>query len=87
MMVVELVFDADPGRLQARPAHRRRLADLHERGLVLAAGPWPDDSGAMLIFRADEDGVRQILADDPYYTAPGVRVASVRAWTPVVGGA
>jgi hypothetical protein len=41
-----------------RPAHRRRLTELHERDALLAAGPWADDSGALLIFRLDEPAVR-----------------------------
>lgn len=86
MFVLELSFDDDPRRLAARPAHRQRLAELHEQGRLLAAGPWEDDSGAMLVFRADHDGVREIMSADPYYTTPGVTVVSVRRWRPVIGG-
>lgn len=39
MMVVELTFDDDPRRLQARPAHRPRLEQLHSQGVLLHAGP------------------------------------------------
>lgn len=87
MYVLELTFDDDPRRLAARPAHRDRLAALHERGLLLAAGPWRDDSGAMLVFRAGEPEVAEIMAADPYYTTPGVTVAALREWVPVVGQA
>ena len=85
MMCVELAFTADPQRLQARPAHRQRLAQLHHDGVLIAAGPWADDSGALLIFRLDEKGIRAELDTDPYYVTPGVAVASVREWTPVAG--
>ena len=85
MMCVELTFTADPRRLQARPAHRQRLAQLHHDGVLIAAGPWADDSGALLIFRLDEQGIRAELDTDPYYVTPGVAVASVREWTPVAG--
>jgi hypothetical protein len=50
------------------------------------AGPWHDDTGALLVFRTDGDGVREIMESDPYYRTPGVTVASVREWRPVVGG-
>ncbi|MEE6260243.1 YciI family protein [Plantactinospora sonchi] len=87
MIVVELSFSADATeRLAARPAHRELLTGLYAEGRVLAAGPWPDDSGALLIFDADEPTVRQILADDPYYRTPGVTVERLREWHPVVGG-
>lgn len=85
MVCVELAFANDPRRLHARAAHRQRLAELHERGVLAAAGPWDDDSGALLIFRLDEPDARAEVEADPYYTAPGVRIVSVRTWTPVVG--
>lgn len=84
---VELAFTDDNRRLDARPAHRQRLTDLHARGRLLAAGPWHDDSGALLVFTGDEAEVRTELAADPYYSVPGVQVVAVRTWTPVVGPA
>lgn len=86
MMVIELAFEGDSRRrLAARPAHRARLAQLHADGDLVLAGPWDDDSGAMLVFRTDERGLQRILDADPYYTTPGVTVASVRRWAPTVG--
>ena len=87
MTVVELSFDGNPARLALRPAHRERLSALHAEGALLAAGPWADESGALLVFHSDDPRrVEQILADDPYYHAPGVSVRSIREWRPVVGG-
>jgi uncharacterized protein len=85
MVCVELAFTNDPRRLQARAAHRQHLAELHQRGVLAAAGPWDDDSGALLIFRLDEAGAQAEIDADPYYAAPGVTVVSLRTWTPVVG--
>ena len=85
MICVELQFDGSPERLRARAKHRQRLDELHAGGELLLAGPWTDDSGALLVFSADGDRVRQILHDDPYYSTPGVTVRSVRAWTPIAG--
>ncbi|MFD0782409.1 YciI family protein [Micromonospora azadirachtae] len=85
MICVELSFTDDPRRLDARPAHRERLQALYGAGEILASGPWADDSGALLVFIADRARVAQILAEDPYYTTPGVEVTSVREWSPVVG--
>jgi uncharacterized protein len=85
MYVVELTYDDNPARLRARPAHRELLAKLHERGLVRAAGPWDDGSGALLVFDVEtEDEVDALLAEDPYYRSPGLTIASKRRWTPVV---
>lgn len=86
MMCVELQFDASDSaaRLEARPHHRQRLEQLRDDGELVLAGPWADDSGALLIFRSDEAQVRQILQDDPYYTTAGVTVLGVREWQPIV---
>ena len=82
MILLELKFSDDSRRLEARPAHRARLQQLHAEGRLVMAGPWADDSGAALVFDADSAGMEQILADDPYYTTPGVEVVSVRSWSP-----
>lgn len=85
MFVVELEFDDDERRSAHRPAHRDRLVHLHEAGLLVLAGPWAGDIGALLIFDTDQAGVDQILADDPFYRAPGVVLKAVREWHPIVG--
>jgi uncharacterized protein YciI len=86
MYVIELAFGDDERRLAARPAQRERLARLHAEGRLALAGPWADDSGALLVFRTDEPGLREIIAADPYYTTPGVTIVSARLWQPFVGG-
>jgi uncharacterized protein YciI len=88
MFVLELVFDGSLSeqRLAARPAHRERLAQLLAAGRLRLAGPWADDSGALLLFDTDRDGLQEILGADPYYSTSGVSVASLREWNPVTGG-
>lgn len=87
MYAVQLAFENQPGddtRLALRPAHRERLAALVSRDRLLAAGPWTDDSGALLVFTVETRGeLDAILSDDPYYSAPGVTVASIQEWNPV----
>jgi hypothetical protein len=84
VIVLELAFDDEPARLRARPAHRRRLADLHGEGSLVMAGPWGDETGALLVFDAERSEVDRIMALDPYYTTEGVRVVALREWRPVV---
>ncbi len=82
MFAVQLSFSDDPARLDHRPAHRERLAALVADGRVLAAGPWADESGALLVFLVDTRAeVDAIVAADAYYTAPGVTVTGVHEWT------
>jgi uncharacterized protein len=85
MLILELAFTASPERLAARPAHRSLLARLHEEGRLLAAGPWADDSGALLVFDVQRTELERILDADPYYRTPGVEVTGIREWAPVVG--
>jgi uncharacterized protein len=86
MIAVVLAFapDAD-ARLALRPAHRKELAALHAAGTLVAAGPYADESGALLLFDADRSDVDAALAADPYYRAPGVTVVTIAEWSPVVG--
>lgn len=87
MIVVELTYTTpSPERDQLRPAHRERLNRLRADGSVFASGPWPDDSGALVIFTTSAQEAEQLIADDPYFQAPGVEVRSVREWNMVVGG-
>ena len=84
MYAVQLAFSDDSARLGLRPGHRERLAELAADGQLLAAGPWSDDSGALLVFIVDtRDELDVIMAGDPYYSTPGVTVTSVEEWNPV----
>lgn len=85
MFVVELTFTDDPARLAARPAHRERLRQLHADGVLVMSGPFSDDSGALLIFDVDDPAAMdRILADDPYYSTPGVTVSRRQPWSPII---
>ena len=85
MYAVQLAFTDDPTRLELRPSHRERLAAHAAAGRLMAAGPWSDETGALLVFLVDDRAaVDEILADDPYYAAPGVTVASIQEWDAVI---
>ena len=84
MYALQLAFSDDPARLDHRPAHRERLAALVAEGRLLAAGPWTDESGALLVFLVeDREALDAILDADAYYTAPGVTIAGIHEWYPV----
>ncbi len=87
MIAVILAFSDDPARLELRPAHREHAAALHEQGVLLAGGPFEDQTGALLLFSTDDMSVVEAsLEDDPYYSAPGVEVVTVQPWTIATGG-
>lgn len=85
MYAIELAFGDDPRRLEARPAHRERLAQLHAEGRLVMSGPWEDDSGALLVLDTDRDGVDEVMAADEYFRAPGVTVVSIGQWNVLFG--
>lgn len=83
MWIIELAFTNEQERLSARAAHRQRLAALHRAGVVRMAGPFADDTGAMIIFDVpDRRGLDELIADDPYFTTPGVKVHQIQHWQP-----
>jgi uncharacterized protein YciI len=56
---------------------------LAERKLV-TAGPWADDSGALLVFEAGSEAeLRELLAADPYRVADVYDEVSLREWQPI----
>jgi uncharacterized protein YciI len=62
------------------------VAQLHREGKVVMAGPYGDDSGALLLFNvADEAELDAILAADPYYRHPAVHIRRRQQWTPLFG--
>lgn len=85
--MVQLVYgDNETRRMEIRPAHREYCKALADRGILLAAGPFTDDSGAMLIYSAaDTQELQEILDGDPYTEAEVVAETTVREWKPVTG--
>lgn len=84
MFVLELAFDDNPERLNYRTAHREHIRAAAERGDVLAGGPYADEAGAMVVLTASTLAQAQaFVAEDPYYSAPGVTVVSLREWNVV----
>ena len=83
MWIVELEFSNAPERLDDRPAHRARMKDLHDKGIVRMAGPFANDSGAVIVFDVpDRVTLNHLLDGDPYMSTPGVSIVAIRQWSP-----
>lgn len=84
---VNLVYTEDRDLLQrVRPAHREYLKGLSERGILLAAGPFSDDKGALLIYEvADANELQQVLDADPYAPAGVVTKITKQEWHAALG--
>jgi uncharacterized protein YciI len=83
LFAVQLTFTDTDRRLQARPAHREYLQSLREGGKLAAAGPFEDQSGALLIYDVDDEAeLRRLLAKDPYTAADVYTLTILKEWTP-----
>lgn len=71
-------------RMEVRPAHRDYLTELKAAGKLVAAGPFADQTGALLVYDvADETELREILAKDPYTPANVYEIATLGEWQPL----
>ncbi|MFI6679596.1 YciI family protein [Kribbella sp. NPDC050470] len=87
LYVVQLRFDLaeTDRRLEVRPAHREYLNSLKEASKLVAAGPFTDQTGALLVYDvADEAELRDILAKDPYTPANIYELATLAEWQPLL---
>jgi uncharacterized protein YciI len=84
LFALQLKFTDTDRRMRVRPAHREYLTSLRAAGKLLTAGPYADQSGALLIYDvADEAELREILAKDPYTPADVYEIASLQEWQPL----
>jgi uncharacterized protein YciI len=84
LFAVHLRFTDTERRLQVRPAHREYLTSLRAAGKLVTAGPFADQSGALLVYDvADEAELRDILANDPYTPADVYELAVLSEWQPL----
>ena len=71
-------------RARVRPRHLAYLRSLLEAGALVMAGPWADESGALVLFRAaDEDQARAMVDADPYAAEGATTGHRLREWTVV----
>ena len=81
--IIEYLQDAE--KVQSiRPEHRQYLALLRERGQLVAAGPFTDGTGALIIYEAaDAEAAEKLLRDDPFHHHGIFLEYALRPWNPV----
>ncbi|TQF65345.1 hypothetical protein FK531_21825 [Rhodococcus spelaei] len=87
-IAVEYVYrdGSVPDRDLHRPAHLAWLSELVNQRHVLTAGPYLDDSGALLLLDApNAEAAAKLLSDDPFTHAGIVVEARYTEWNPVIG--
>ncbi|MFB7875268.1 YciI family protein [Nocardia sp. NPDC056064] len=73
-------------RATNRPEHRAWLDALVDAGTVLSSGPYPDGTGALLIFRGDDEpSLSELLTEDPFAKLGLIEAVRVVEWLPVMG--
>lgn len=84
---VELVYGEDRDHLaEVRPAHREYSKELAKRGVLLAAGPYQEGNGALLVYEVDgSDELQRVLDADPYTEAGVIASTTIHEWNVVTG--
>jgi uncharacterized protein YciI len=66
---------------RVRPAHRSYVRTIKAKGQVLMAGPFADDSGALLIYRAQsKDEAKALVLADPYHAEGVYETYALSEW-------
>ena len=82
--IIEYTRDND--KVQSiRPVHRQYLMSLRERGQLAAAGPFTDDSGALIVYEAASvEEAEKLLQGDPFHQNEIFLTYVLRPWNPVL---
>jgi uncharacterized protein YciI len=82
--VIEYIQDKE--KIQSiRPAHRQYLTGLLQSGKLAAAGPFTDDSGALIVYEAGSPEEAEALVRGDPFCANGVFVRwQLRPWNTVM---
>jgi uncharacterized protein len=73
-------------RAAHREDHLAYLNKLSDAGSVVAAGPYEDLTGGMIVFQAgDRAGAEALMAGDPYTRANVTKDRWLREWRVTVG--
>ena len=90
-MLFALICDDKPGGIEIRKANRPdHLAYLKESGVVVQAGPFLDETGAMtgslvVVDVADRAAAEAWAAADPYARAGLFARVTIRPWHRAIG--
>jgi uncharacterized protein YciI len=81
---------AAPSQEELVARHHAYIHDLDEKGILVGAGPFLDDTGnrfgtGMIIFRAATRGEAEAIANREPYIAHGVRRLKLVPWQRVAG--
>ncbi len=68
-----------------RPEHRAYLKDLQASGRLAAAGPFEDDSGALIVYEAESaEQAESLIRNDPFYKVGVFAQYTIKPWRQVL---
>jgi uncharacterized protein YciI len=87
VFAVRYIYSATSDQLnEIRPVHREWLADLLEKGDLLASGPMVDNPESLLIFSFESaTALNSLLDNDPFEISGFIESRSIQQWNPVLG--
>jgi uncharacterized protein YciI len=86
LFVLTYGYNDTPERTERRDEHLAHLNKLIEQDNLVAAGPYSDRTGGVIILRADDEPAAQALIDQDPYTRFGVtKDRDLREWLVTVG--
>jgi uncharacterized protein YciI len=82
-----LTYIPDAGRVsEIRPSHREYLSGLLKAGKLYRSGPFPDGSGALIVYEAEDLAEAQVLlANDPFSKNGVINGVTLKEWNVVMG--
>jgi uncharacterized protein YciI len=78
-------YTSDKAKIaEVRPTHRQYLTGLKDAGKLVAAGPFTDDSGALIVYEApSREDAETLLKSDPFHKNGIFQTYQLRPWNPV----
>jgi uncharacterized protein YciI len=78
-------YKADnPKVAEVRPAHRKYLGELKEKGKLVISGPFPETGGALIVYEAgSKDEAEALIKADPFTTGGVFTSWVIRSWNPI----
>jgi uncharacterized protein len=69
-----------------RPSHRAYITTLLDKNQLVVAGPFTDDSGALIVYEADTvEAVEAMIKADPFFACGVFKSWVIKPWKTIFG--
>ena len=84
VLFYELAQDAMPLAQEHFPAHRKRIEEFHERGLMVLVGTFSDPPGGAMAVVTTRAAAAEFMAADPFLQNGVVGAHRIREWDEIL---